>query len=379
MSEQSHLDQFDEWIRDDSQYAAIVMRQWLIPVEGKDAVIFPPTYPIEESKAGYNIDRLTDGSTICQIDSVGSQGNRIEPIFKKGPYSELVPQVVIKAENKSGEKRRINILDAGHRAADAIVRFSELSDDLDKAYRAFRDEGDAAPLARIAPTSIVFGSWDSRATQVKFQRILRLVIRAYGVEQLHRSAQYIPPIDYVETGLLDSPEDKKKQEAMSKCGFSHAPAAWTHGGIIVRGEIRKDAALNLVAIRALGTSTNEESRTLSRYILGLALVCFTAPQETSLREGCQLVVDPDKTTEWKTVKHDGSTDKLALQHHDAVRFAKDAALAFGVKQPEKTYSFDPDFARKWLQLTDDQRKKLVQEGGVTKEKIEKLQSSKKKG
>ncbi len=87
MSNEQVLKQFDDWLKDDSSAAALVMRQWLVPVEGKDAVIFPPTYPIEQNKPGYNIDRFEqDRSSVCQIDSVGSQANRIEPIFKREPY-----------------------------------------------------------------------------------------------------------------------------------------------------------------------------------------------------------------------------------------------------------------------------------------------------
>jgi hypothetical protein len=46
-------------------------------VEGNDAVIFPPTYAKpermrDEDWTGYNIDRFEDGSTVGQIDSVGS-------------------------------------------------------------------------------------------------------------------------------------------------------------------------------------------------------------------------------------------------------------------------------------------------------------------
>src|SRR3990172_7474033 len=135
MSNADVLTQFDEWLKDGSPVAALVMRQWLEPVEGKDAVIFPPTYPIEQDKPGYNIDRFDkDGLSVCQIDSVGSQANRMEPIFKSGPYSKLVPQIIISAGD-----RKIHLLDAGHRAADAIVRFSELGPELHEAFRIYRD------------------------------------------------------------------------------------------------------------------------------------------------------------------------------------------------------------------------------------------------
>src|SRR5438552_1072799 len=97
--QQITTEQFDEWLNDDSGVAALVMRQWLEPVEGKDTVIFPPTYPLpsEQNKSGYNIDRFDDGSSVCQIDSVGSQANRMEPLFKREPYSQLVRKVTITA------------------------------------------------------------------------------------------------------------------------------------------------------------------------------------------------------------------------------------------------------------------------------------------
>lgn len=92
---QVNLQQFDEWLKDESEVAALVLRQWLEPVEGKDAVIFPPTYTRpegtrEDDWLGYNIDRFPDGSSVCLIDSVGSQANRMEPLFKREPYTNLV-------------------------------------------------------------------------------------------------------------------------------------------------------------------------------------------------------------------------------------------------------------------------------------------------
>ena len=68
---------------------ALALCQTLVPVEGNDAVIFPPTY----AGTGYNIDTLTDGTRVATIDSVGSQANRMEPVFEEAPYAALVPQV----------------------------------------------------------------------------------------------------------------------------------------------------------------------------------------------------------------------------------------------------------------------------------------------
>ncbi len=340
------ISQFDEWLKDDSDYAAIVLRQWLEPVEGKDAVIFPPTYAMPKDQknewCGYNIDRLKDGSNVCQIDSVGSQANRMEPLFKKEPYSKLIPKVIIKFED-----REINLLDAAHRASDAIVRYSTLNDELEEAFNSIKNTGNAESLAKIAPTSVVFGSWDSRSTQVKLPRIVRSVIRAYDTDMLHRSAQYTTIAgEFFENEEKD--KDKIPEVKKADLGLAHVPAAWTHGGVIVKNEIRRDAALNLVVIRSLNAETDEKTIALRRYILGLALICFTAPQETFLREGCQLIPDQAKKAEWETVKVDGNRESFSMDHTKiAIPFAELAADEFGVGD-DKEADFDKKAAQKAL-------------------------------
>jgi CRISPR-associated protein Csb1 len=376
MSNEQTSRQYDEWLTDNSSVAALVMRQWLVPVEGRDAVIFPPTYAKpersrEEDWLGYNIDPFSNGTNVCQIDSVGSQANRIEPIFKREEYRRLVPQIVITA----GE-RQIHLLDAGHRAADAIVRFSSLAPQIEKAFRAWKDKGNAEPLARVAPTSIVFGSWDSRSTQAKLPRIVRSVIRAYGVELLHRSAQY----STIAGEILEGPDvEVTTKGPKAELGLAHVPAPWTHGGVEVRGEIRRDGILNLSALRALGADSDENNdiRKLRRYILGLALVSFTAPQETFLREGCQLVSDPDRVAQWKLVRADGSQEDYPLTHDQALVFAKAVAEAFGVAQESIPASFDPKLASHVLSLSEADRKKLFKQGPVTWEAIEQLKKGSK--
>ncbi|MCL6512101.1 MAG: type I-U CRISPR-associated protein Cas7, partial [Anaerolineae bacterium] len=230
------LDGFDDWLRADSDIAAIVGRQYFVPAEGKDAVIFPPTYAPPEGReegGGYNIDRLSDGHNVCLIDSVPSQANRIEPIFKNPPYKALVPQITIKVGSK-----QINLLDASHRSADAVVRFSKLGTELRKAFQQIRDSGNAEPLAKIAPTSILLGVWDSRGTQVKLQRVIRSVIRAYDVEPLRLSSQYIPPVRYVDEGVFQEPQNKTERDRLSQEGFLDSPATFQPGGVLVRGDIR---------------------------------------------------------------------------------------------------------------------------------------------
>jgi CRISPR-associated protein Csb1 len=368
------LRQADDWLQDDSAVVALVMHQWLEPVDGKNAVIFPPTYAKPQGSRqddwlGYNIDRLEDGSTVCQIDSVGSQANRMEPIFKREKYKHLVPQVVITA----GEDRQVHLLDAGHRAADAIVRFSTLGPELYEAFLAFHRKGNAEKLARIAPTSIVFGSWDSRATQAKLPRVVRSVIRAFKGQPIHRSAQY----STIAGEILEGPDVEITTEGpKAELGLAHVPAVWTHGGIhLTNGsEIVRDACLNLVVLRSLGSesSTPEGNNILRRYILGLALVAFSAPPETNLREGCQLILSADRHANWQLVKYDGSRSDFPITPELALEFANAAADEFKVQQPAQPATFNAQLAQQVRALDEKQRKELLRGGPVTPERIQSI-------
>ena len=262
---------------------------------------------------------------------MGSQANRIEPIFAKEPYKALVPQVVIKAGDK-----QVNLLEAGHRAGDAIVRCSSLQKDLQDAFKAVL-KGNAKPLAEIAPTSLVFGVWDSRDTQAKLPRLVASTIRAFNVRKLTRSAQYNPATEYVNDKLLDEPTDKATKDAYAERGFIHVPATGSHGGIIAKGGIRRDATLGLAALRLL--NAGEDTLPLRRYILGLALVAFTANRSCYLRQGCILVMDTERPRDFVEVFPDGNRVPCSITHDSALQFAQDAANAFS-RSEDRSVEFD---------------------------------------
>jgi len=337
------ISKYDAWLRDDSQCAALVIREHLMPVEGHDGVVFPPTFAATEDKkfeGGYNIDVFPDGSNTCLIDSVGSQANRIEPLFARKEYSALVPQVVIQAgENK------VSILEASHRAGDAILRCSPLKQRLQDAFKALL-KGDAEPIAKIAPTSVVFGAWDSRDTQAKAPRLVASTIRAYNVRKLTRSAQYTPSAEYVNAGMLPEPADDRTAKLYTKQGFIHVPSSAVPGGIIADGGIRRDASLHLAAARLLRTAKDSDKTiALRRYVFGLALTAFTHPVSGYLRQGCCLVLDPDKPREFAAVWFDGRREPLQVTHAQALEFAQMAAKAFGVG-PSETVQFDTEAAKR---------------------------------
>lgn len=344
------IDRFDDWLADGGP-AALVIREYLTSVDGKDGVVFPATYAASEDKTfkgGYNIDDLGNGKNVCLIDSVGSQANRIEPIFTRDPYRPLVPQIIIKAGTHD-----VNLLEAGHRAGDAIIRCSELQQPLQAAFRSAM-KGDVTSLAKIAPTSLVFGVWDSRDTQAKLPRLIASTIRAFDVQRLTRSAQYVPATEYVAAGLLEEPEDKKVSDAYSAKGFVHVPSSGAPGGVIAQ-TIRRDATLQLAALRLLSAGQDTaKTLVLRRYILGLALTAFTHAPGGYLRQGCSLVLDPERPRKFQLVMNDGARPDVSVDHEkDAIPYAAAAAAAFGVGESR---SVDFDKVRAKADVSESEKK-----------------------
>ena len=334
----------DHCANDSAGPVALTLRQKLLSVEGADSVIFPPTY----AGIGYNIDALSDGTKVATIDSVGAQANRMEPLFKAAanekadnPRAVLVPQVTI----AYGNEKSVSLLEAGHRLGDALIRSTELAGSAHQAFAAFLNTGDVDAIARLAPTSLVFGAWDSRDTQAKLPRVVQSVIRAWNIDKLTRSAQYNPPVDYAELEVFSQAE-KEKQEGSAKSllaqrGFVHVPATEEHGGIVVHGEVRRDVTVNLIALRRL---RGENGPSLRCYVLGLALVAATAPLDGFLRQGCLLTPDPDVSATWTAVGRDGKRTSVSLDERTALSIAREAAEKFGVGE-NRTVKFDKKLAQ----------------------------------
>jgi CRISPR-associated protein Csb1 len=336
----------DEWATDPKGPVALHLKQRLLAVEGADGeeqIIYPPTY----ADIGYNIDRLSDGTRVALIDSVGSQANRLEPAFKTNSALELdglVPQIDIvlrkepcmecdeckkaktpkvdKCKNPWKEKR--SLFDLAHRAADAVVQSSPtLLPQVEKAFEELRRTGDASSLCTIAPTSLVFGCWDSRGgSGEKRPRLVRAIIRAWDVDELRSAAQFNSvwkALDEEQREGLKKALPKGKK--LSEKGFNDAPAVGL-GGIVVRGPIQRDVTINLVALRGLngGTQTDE----LRKYLLGLSILAATSDIELFLREGCNLRF-ADKADQWYSVPRRGENSPIDLVSEQAWKVAKSYA------------------------------------------------------
>jgi CRISPR-associated protein Csb1 len=374
----------EEWATNDQGAVALHLKQELLPVEavdGERGIVFPPTY----ADIGYNVDVLADGTKVATIDSVGSQANRMEPLFREGgPLAELVPQIRIKINKGT----TVSIFDLPHRAADATVQSSPgLAAMAAAAFQELK-KGDAAALCALAPTSLLFGVWDSRGgTGEKRPRLIRSLIRAWDVEVLHAAAQFNSvwkKLDEQQQVDLKKEADKKKVDLSVK-GLQDAPATFRKtkipqyrkddgapnpdarvlGGVLVKGRIEREVTVNLLALRGLrgGASNTNDVR---RYLLGLTLLAATSEMDLFLREGC-LLRYRGKDDVWHQVPRRG--DPREVQFADARKtllefttktlapFSAQWPTLFKDKWPEKPeagkapvieYEFDTNEAKKLL-------------------------------
>lgn len=339
-----------DWLSENEMPVALVLTETLEPALGTDAEIFPPTFAKDgRERHPYNIDELQtniapaaakDGAIVntCLIDSIGSQANRMETCFKKMPLSDLVPQITVVARDQ-----KTNLLDIGHRIADAAVRFSELESEAREAIIKLEKNGNALDLARLAPTSLVFGFWDSRETQFKFGRVLASVIRATNVSIVSRRGQFKPAFDKEKVDWLDVATDK-----LADIGLDDVPVPTnsakggvikndsgtivaSHGGVRVFGTVTRRTQINLVGLRALavtdekGEILEEETMRLRRYLLGLALVAARCQTSYNLREGCLLTRVSEKAT---AVHSDGNRPDFDWGLMAALAYAQSAAQVF---------------------------------------------------
>jgi len=298
---------------DITKTAVVSVRQVLEPAFS-DEPIKPPTYPDDDGVGKYVIYD-NNGVKDVVLDTHQSQANRVEPGFNN---SGLIPDSTVKVREETK-----NLTEVGHRLADAVVRFSNQAPIVEAALLAFT-KGDAVPVAKLAPTSLLFGLWDSRKTHTKITRIFSSEIRAHNIVEVPHSGQFVSSVPRLENQVTKD----LSSEGMLDCPYSGL------GGVIVKGEITRTVRLNVRGIRKFKT------KELRDYVLGLGLFALTYPVNLDLREGCNLVAT--KTTV-SAFNEDGTRSEIALTHADAVEFATKAAKAFGVGEALE-FIFDTNVA-----------------------------------
>jgi CRISPR-associated protein Csb1 len=253
-----------------------------------------------------------------------------------------------------------------------------LKPQFDAAFEALRRRGDAGQLCALAPTSLVFGVWDSRGgSGEKRPRIVRAVIRAWNVEVLHAAAQFNSVWKALtEDQKAELEKAKPKGVKLSEKGFADAPAVFKAktkapryidgapnpearvlGGVLVRDRIEREVTVNLLALRNVQGSGPDETASMRKYLLGLSLLAATHEIDLFLREGCQLRY---ATTEddWCAVPRRGPAQRVNLGSQAAQplirQFTLDAAEPLRKRWPEKLeYQFNLADAKKLLAKKDE--------------------------
>ena len=212
----------------------------------------------------------------------------------------------------------------------------------ERAFEAF-ESGDAAPMARIAPTSLVYGAWDSRDTRIRIPRAVASSIRAVDVSVMTRSALYSGAFDQAALGL-----DDREWRKAAAAGLAPTPRVDRPGGVLVHGAIVQCASVVLEGLRACRTA--DGSGVLPAYLLGLALGgLVTTGRRYRLRSGCTLV--PAAPAEWRAVTESGERNALAIDADlvvvelRAAAQAWSAAAAVALGGRPVVHDFDPVRAR----------------------------------
>jgi len=330
---------------------AINSTEFLEPASGKGTTIQPATY----ADRGYNMS-----GGIAVIDSVQSQANRLEAIFKEEPYARLVPQIKI---------NETNLLDIGHRLADAMVNYSSGNKTVREAFDK-ADKGDFTLVAKLNPTALVLGIWDSRHTRLKVPRMLGFSVDANGVGIVRdRAAQYRASIDSETKAMLqrdanagDNTSEKKTRAKMSEEGFNDIPSFDEKKGGCIAEEIIRRGVLNFIPLRGY-------DQALRKYLFGLALVMLTYPLDHDYRSGTLLVQDPEKPAKLEIVYRNGTREAVQMTRQQALDFAKDAAKEFGVGENQSFMLNDVTY--KQYQKTGTTGKKAeATKRGSKKESVE---------
>jgi CRISPR-associated protein Csb1 len=209
--------------------AVIRITETLEPAGGKEFPVFPPSYAGDGSGAGpvYELNGIEYGEIIreksakdgtkritrsikrarqCTMDSPQSHANRTEIAFcEDTALRSLVPEAysIIPRKEEFAGQARTDVLALPHRVADFRIRAS-LQGEVAKTAISALAKGDALPLLRLMPTSLVFGFWDSRAVgyQHKHPRILLTRIDAFNVVPCEKHSLYTGPYSKDECALV---------------------------------------------------------------------------------------------------------------------------------------------------------------------------------
>lgn len=186
-------------------------RTELEPLGGAGDKVFPPTYGVDRSATTKYAteERIINGERVPAVvlDSVASQANRGElallDAHRRGELS--LPLISVDFRSIEGLEGfdRISSLEAPHRVFDAILRDSLLGDTLFRMSdlgRAITEASakNAAAVFHYAPTTLLFGGWDSTGPKggrgAKYERVITSEVVGLNAVLGKKTASRIDPL-----------------------------------------------------------------------------------------------------------------------------------------------------------------------------------------
>jgi len=234
-------------------------------------VHWPHNSKSRDDKADNGKRHNGNGSIDGLLDSVQSQGNRIEPLFLE--YPKLVPAITVKYPS-----RTISLLEVPNRAADPAVRY------LFETELTALAAGDPLPLAKKNPTAFIFGLYDSRATMINIPRAVAADVTVRNAAFRPVAASLTTPFSVDERADLTETFTQIDLK-LSQAGIDQVPVYNERGAVDVDG-----ATIERVVV--LSTGMLERYRkdvVLYDYLFSLAIIATLAPTNSVLRSGTTLV------------------------------------------------------------------------------------------
>jgi CRISPR-associated protein Csb1 len=338
--------------------AALRVTEGMEPAGGLKIPVYPASYPNSGGDPIYDLNgKQTDakgettGYLHAVIDSYQSQANRMEPAFLAKDLNGLVPQIIVKVPRKkdadlAATEDEINVLEVAHRVADFRVRLSGAGEQVKTAIKSF-DDGDALPLLRLMPTSVLFGFWDSRDLGTKHARILLSRIDAFDVIPCQKHSIYSGMYSQEEARNLlpDAEATKPDNEILSGRGYTNAPGSGL-GGVLVGGGITRTSVLSFTDIARIHCMNGPivdvlKTNAARRYIFALGVLAEAFQRETgnyNLRSGCELVSVGEANYELRGGSPTPALIELCQDQAALVEIAKDAMEILGIPASKQTFS-----------------------------------------
>ena len=397
------------------QAVALRSRLKLQPAGGPGDKVFPPTYQVDgQPEHKYVVEKRQIGdeespTTTVLLDSVASQANRAELALLEGwERRELlfpVPYVDF-SDSDLTDYDKLTVLEAPHRIADAIFRDSLLNSTLFRLSDIGQSITDATPrnateMFRYAPSSLLFGMWDSTGPKgglgSKFQRAYVSEIVGFDAQPGKKVRSRLDPLHIEkvaaedrafnsadssevwtfdpEQAELDKKQNPKYASRGSDSGEAGQPSKINHGNIVpsidsLAGGVTISNALqttvvSFAALRRLRFKGHGENASRAAHTaiaaLGLAAIAYQIELDFDLRSRCLLL--PMHRLSLELVTRDGSESQLfevdRLQSADILRKASEQADREGLGWESDNIRLSP--APKMLELIRRSRKVSISE------------------